>query len=209
MSGVPLVLWSDRLGALFWLPALGVLCAVTAACVELIARRSPVPRALVITTWTAASAWIAVAAACGFFLQHSALPSSPLAEHSLAVLQALTDVDGDGDSGLFGGRDCRPLDANVYSMANDLPGNRIDEDCDGRDARESNGFPRPAQPFRRTRAALVSSRITSTSSGSSPRRSAPITSLFGYEKRTTPYLEKLPTKRWYFRAPTARARRRC
>lgn len=55
------------------------------------------------------------------------------------VLAQLTDVDRDGQSGLFGGADCAPFDGARGPLAFDMPGNRIDEDCDGRDARALAG----------------------------------------------------------------------
>lgn len=58
-----------------------------------------------------------------------------------ALFARLTDVDGDGQSGLFGGADCAPFDAKRGPFAFDSPGNGLDEDCDGRDARASK---RPA-----------------------------------------------------------------
>lgn len=44
-----------------------------------------------------------------------------------------TDFDRDGQIGLLGGGDCAPFDPRRYTGAPDLPGNGIDEDCDGSD----------------------------------------------------------------------------
>ena len=54
-----------------------------------------------------------------------------------AVKQArhLTDRDHDGYSALFGGGDCDDTRADVFPGAEDIPGDGIDQDCQGGDAR--------------------------------------------------------------------------
>ena len=49
------------------------------------------------------------------------------------VLRGITDFDGDGYSGLFGGGDCAPRDANVSPAMRDIIDNGIDENCNGAD----------------------------------------------------------------------------
>jgi arylsulfatase A-like enzyme len=51
-----------------------------------------------------------------------------------ALFARLTDVDGDGQSSLFGERDCAPFDAHRSPLAYDAPGDHVDQDCDGHDA---------------------------------------------------------------------------
>jgi arylsulfatase A-like enzyme len=43
------------------------------------------------------------------------------------------DFDRDGQINVLGGGDCAPFDARRHAGAVDIPGNRIDEDCDGTD----------------------------------------------------------------------------
>ncbi|HEY4394298.1 MAG TPA: sulfatase-like hydrolase/transferase, partial [Polyangia bacterium] len=53
----------------------------------------------------------------------------------LATARRLTDHDGDGFSARFGGGDCDDTRADVYPGAEDVPGDGIDQDCEGGDAK--------------------------------------------------------------------------
>ncbi len=53
----------------------------------------------------------------------------------LATARRLTDHDGDGFSARFGGGDCDDTRADVYPGAEDIPGDGIDQDCEGGDAK--------------------------------------------------------------------------
>jgi choline-sulfatase len=50
-----------------------------------------------------------------------------------AAWTAALDFDRDGQLGILGGGDCAPFDPQRYTGALDIPGNGIDEDCDGAD----------------------------------------------------------------------------
>jgi arylsulfatase A-like enzyme len=60
----------------------------------------------------------------------------------VALARRLTDHDGDGFSARFGGGDCDDTRADVYPGAEDIPGDGIDQDCEGGDAKP--GTPEPA-----------------------------------------------------------------
>lgn len=56
------------------------------------------------------------------------------ARHLVRIARSLADVDGDGVAAILGGGDCDEGDDARHAGARDLPGNGIDEDCDGADA---------------------------------------------------------------------------
>jgi arylsulfatase A-like enzyme len=53
------------------------------------------------------------------------------------------DFDRDGQIGVLGGGDCAPFDRTRYTGAPEVPGNGIDEDCDGVDLSPQSLAPRP------------------------------------------------------------------
>ena len=55
-----------------------------------------------------------------------------------------TDADRDGASSLLGGGDCAPFDARRNPAAPEIPGNGVDENCDGSDALPTGA---PAQRY--------------------------------------------------------------
>src|SRR5579863_3202189 len=88
---------------------------------------------------------IAVAAVAGLAAGARLPEGSPafeaVADHAwglralLATARRLTDHDGDGFSARFGGGDCDDTRADVYPGAEDIPGDGIDQDCEGGDAK--------------------------------------------------------------------------
>ncbi len=90
-------------------------------------------------------AGLAIAAAALVVLLAGALGTgSPLGRASdgptpsgigAGLLRAVTDWDGDGVGAVFGDADCAPFDAAVNPNAVDIPGNGVDDNCSGSDAR--------------------------------------------------------------------------
>lgn len=60
------------------------------------------------------------------------------------VARTLVDVDGDGVAAILGGGDCDEGDPGRHAGARDVPGNGVDEDCDGGDAVSQARAPDPA-----------------------------------------------------------------
>jgi choline-sulfatase len=73
-------------------------------------------------------------------------------EHALGlralvgVARRATDRDGDGFSARFGGGDCDDSRADVYPGAEDIPGDGIDQNCEGGDAKVVAAAPAAAAP---------------------------------------------------------------
>jgi choline-sulfatase len=77
----------------------------------------------------------------------AAVAESGLATRSLlAAARRVTDHDGDGYSARFGGGDCDDARADVYPGAEDVPGDGIDQNCEGGDAKAVAEGDKPAAP---------------------------------------------------------------
>ena len=61
---------------------------------------------------------------------------------AVETLQSLSDLDNDGVSSFFGGRDCAPFDSKRSPARRDTPDDGVDENCDGHDAHASGSLPK-------------------------------------------------------------------
>ncbi len=130
-----------------------------------------------------------------------------LSSRVLWHLQRWTDTDGDGFSGWFGGGDCEDSDPSVHPQALDVPGNGLDEDCDGEDATESaeGAFEVPS-PF--ALAPQSGQRFNLVMICMDAVRADHV-SFAGYSRKTTPNLDRFAARSWYFEdaiAPSATTR---
>ncbi len=112
-------------------------------------------------------------------------PVGPL----LGLVRAVTDFDGDGTSALLAGGDCDGFSALRGPAVDDIPGNGIDEDCDGQDAQDNQPFPIgkltwDQLPAERIRPYDVIWFVVEAMRGDRA-------SFLGYERPTTPNLDEL------------------
>ncbi len=102
-------------------------------------RRLPAALGLVLPALIAVAAVVGLVAGAG--LPEGAPAFAAVDEHALGlralvgVARRLTDHDGDGFSARFGGGDCDDHRADVYPGAEDVPGDGIDQNCEGGDAK--------------------------------------------------------------------------
>lgn len=75
-------------------------------------------------------------AAAGVGFDKAPVLQAPFSSRVFAYIHDKVDRDSDGYSAMFDGLDCDDLDPAVHRMAHDIPGNDVDENCDGEDATE-------------------------------------------------------------------------
>jgi len=139
---------------------------------------------------------------------NTALANAPVVAGAFDVLRSLSDFDRDGFSSLYGGGDCAPLDSRIAPMRRDTPGNGIDEDCNGSDARP--GKTTDIAPGRRDHgdiAALgVKPRKYNIVWFMSEATRMDYTTLGGYDRGpTTPYLAELAAESLSFKRAYSQA----
>ncbi len=181
--------------------------------VAALARRPPVPKNArgLAAIWVGVPALLLAAAHAGASLSLEAtrevLGGRGVSSRVLWLLQRATDRDGDGSSGWFGGRDCDDSDPSVHPQALDVPGNGLDEDCDGEDAAGAVAarFEVPS-PFALSPAAGQRLNVVVVCVDAVR---ADHVSFAGYSRRTTPNLDRFAARSWYFEqaiAPSATTR---
>jgi len=65
--------------------------------------------------------------------KYVAITASPTLERLIGVVRLANDLDRDGFGTVLGEADCAPFDKRINPGAIDLPDDRIDQNCDGRD----------------------------------------------------------------------------
>jgi len=128
-----------------------------------------------------------------------------LAATLLSALEKWTDRDGDGVGAHFGGDDCDEGDPRRHPGAVDVPGDGVDQDCNGSDAPVASVSPGPT-PAPGTSGSAAAN-IPAVSSKPGTLSGAPDiilitldtvradrTSVYGYDQKTTPHLEQLASR---------------
>lgn len=155
------------------------------------------PRRWAAATVTLGVVAVAWAAAFGIAFAPAAALKAPFTALVYQPLRTFADWDQDGFVNLWEGRDCDESDPAVHAHALDVPGNGVDENCDGQDA--SSDLPllelgpnRPypfagARPFNVVIIVLDAVR-------------ADHLKLFGYARETAPNLEQLAQQSFAYSA---------
>jgi arylsulfatase A-like enzyme len=115
----------------------------------------------------------------------------------VATGRTLSDFDGDGHAGLFGGSDCAPLDVRVSSAGLEVPENGLDDDCSGKDASWPTG-PRPVEKHplaRRPNVVLITVDALR----------ADHLGIYGYGRKTSPAIDRLAARSLVFTEAYAQA----
>jgi arylsulfatase A-like enzyme len=133
----------------------------------------------------------------------------------LKIARAVTDGDRDGFSGRFGGGDCDDRRADVFPGADDVPGDGIDQNCEGGDARAGGPPPKPAAGSAIAASPATPRRIRSDAFGgniliiSIDSLRADRLGVAGYERpkgrSLTPALDALARRGAYFRRAWSQA----
>ncbi len=129
VDGVPFAIGAAALGGNF--------VVIVAASIWVERRARPV-RLRAVAAALAATVVAFVASTLTFGARQSVASTifmrSKVAGVMVRALQSVVDLDRDGYSAIYGGRDCNDLDKRIHPGARDVPGNGVDENCTGADA---------------------------------------------------------------------------
>ena len=140
--------------------------------------------------------------------KYMAVTASPPLATIIDYVRAANDFDGDGYGSLLGENDCAPFNSKIHPLARDIADNGIDENCDGRDFSatslpsyrlgERMPVPKEFQRSGRNRWNFLLLTVDTLRYDH--------TGFGGYERNTTPHLDKLVARSTSFtfaNAPSA------
>ena len=121
-------------------------------------------------------------------VRSAAFKDGTLQSVTASLLQEVTDFDRDGYSGFLGGGDCRPFDSRFNPDASDIPNNGLDENCMGGDLSfagalraDTRYYSLPEHFPDRVNLVLITVDAVRWDH----------TTIYGYERDTTPHLQRL------------------
>lgn len=119
---------------------------------------------------------------------------SMTSKYLYAVVRTLSDFDRDGSSSFPFPADCAPFNGDIHPRATEIPGNGVDEDCDGLDVAVGHYAPQRtrAKLDDRLKRNLVLLTLDATRSDHM--------GFMGYERNTTPNLDRFAQRSTIFTA---------
>jgi arylsulfatase A-like enzyme len=161
----------------------------------LLALKKPVPSDL-LPRWRRLAIEAVPALLCLAFVGVAVAPKTAFGRSNALVFGKLLgtgrfviDVDRDGYSSLLGGGDCAAFDPRFSPGKLEIPENGIDDDCTGRDAEWPTPRPEPA---------ATAPRLWNVLLVSIDALRADHVGAYGYERRTTPNIDRLAKKSLVF-----------
>ncbi len=194
----------SRLGVLVWAP-FGLLFISAQVYVGALGRRLPRPfrRLALLLALLVSVAVLALAESRPKLYQTIGIATrGPWLGREL--IRRATDVDQDGVAALAGGGDCAPFDPAISPLARDVPGNGVDENCDGIDGIDGidSEFSTGIEPQNRFLGVKMADRVRDYDVVwiiVDALRADHVSGL-GYERRTTPYLDQFAEEALVFTA---------